>query len=213
LTEPFGKIVVRRLEGDSLVADISSSIVAGIFSLLAGLGGVVLKDYLDSRRRRRPKSAKLKKSHIPARVSVVPEVLPQQTQSAKLIAVTLLLGGWFLGNVGAKSRPIVNNLSDKFHWEALLALAILILGSMALAILYRLSSLKAKLIAYEAHVFCLWFGFTVSWLVTYDESNDVPMWSFLYVWIGWWLASGISGAVLLTVLNRWHQRRIDAAGV
>jgi hypothetical protein len=188
------------------MADISSSVVTGVFSLAAGLGGVLLKDYLESRRVRRSQPRKRGKVSA-ARANLGAPARPiLRSANLAMIASWLFLAGWFTGNVGAKARPLISELGN-IHWEALVALVSLILASFVLASGHLSGALFSRLIGYELKVLSLWAGFTVSWSLTCDGSHDLPLEGFVRLWVEWWVASAVFGAILLVTLDYRRKRR------
>ena len=104
-----------------------NTIISGVFSLAAALGSVWLKDYLE---RRRTEAADVS-------VDVTRPAKPERPATGRWSwyrPLVVFLGGFFVGVLSRWIRPMI---TGPVHYEALGALAVLVVVSLWLALDHR----------------------------------------------------------------------------
>lgn len=99
--------------------------------------------------------------------------------------------GLVLGVLARLARPYM--LEGSTHYDALLAIVLLVACSAAAVVRFWGYPLSAGQKAFQLALLALWTGFGVGWTIVHGE-----VWiDFVYVSAAWWFGCAVVGALLL----------------
>lgn len=185
------------------MADIATALVSGTFTVVASLGSVWLKDYLE-RRRQAPSPPKGPPgAGAPPRPSAPPAPL---RAGSRLRPLVVALSGFVVGAVSSFVRPM---FPGPAHPEAIASLVILGLIVLSL-IAYHAKVVPGRGVAlFELETLSLWAAFAFGWSVVHGS-----VWSdFVFSTLMLWLISAVAGLVLIPLVRRISRRSGSAMGM
>ena len=183
-------------------AQVISTIISGVFAIVAALGSILLKDFLDRRRARDSVSA------APGEVPTAPSKPRRAASPTKpgyrspwvvLIPVAAVVVGAILGIASRLIRPYAD--VGGTHYEMLGALALLIVSCLFLVISNRNDEGFLGHLLYQLENIALWSSFACGWSLIHGY-----FWEDLVgVTIVWWFSCSVFGSVVLA-LFQWRRR-------
>lgn len=173
--------------------DVLKTIVTGFFSLATALLSIWLKDALE--RKRIAKEA-------PERSGVWRETKARarapKIRSRSWVRLIVVLVAAFI--VGMGSRYIRSSFQGPVHWEFIISLTVLLIGSLYLALRNR-SAGSAWI--FQLELLALWLAFASGWTAVHGS-----VWSDLVVVIAlYWFGCAVVGALIVTVAKKSSQGR------
>ena len=157
-------------------SQILTTIITGAFSLVTGLASVWLKDHLERRRLSERDSKKPKEGRRSSRAFMV------------------LLAGLVLGSASRALRG-----RGPVHYEAIVALGILIVIALFLAINHRKSS--NGFWPFQLEIVSLWFAFAAGWSLVHGSIwGDIVSFT-----VAWWIGSALIGGIMVS----WKKRAAE----
>lgn len=195
------------------MADVSTTIISGVFTVAGSLASIWLKDYLERRKEARPATAPQPAPAAapgPASSPVgteVPETGPVPSQAPTLPPVAraasapgwrrpvlIALTGFLIGVVSSFVRPM---LSGPMHPEAIGSLMLLILIALFGVAHHAGSGPGRGVIVFELEMVSLWAAFVFGWSLVHGS-----LWSdFVAFGIVGWLGSAVGGLVLIPLVR------------
>lgn len=160
-----------------------------MFALVAALVNGFLNDYL----RRREERAGVAISTLTEQ-----KLYASTTRSTREVIwmrpLLIVCASWVLGNVSRALRPSLD--LGGIHYEALVALFLLIATSLALVIYHRSHSPVRGQGFYQLEVFALWAGHVSGWSMVHGSAWG----DLIVVNIAWWLGCAVVGGGLLGLM-------------
>ena len=197
------------INGYAMDAQVISTIISGVFAIVAALGSILLKDFLDRRRARDSASTAPAddphKSPEVATTSSKPRRADSPTKPRSRspwvvpIPVAAVLVGAILGIASRLIRPYAE--VGGIHYEMLGALALLIVSCLFLVINNRNGQGFLGHLLYQLENIALWSGFACGWSLIHGH-----FWEDLVgLIIVWWFSCSVFGSVVLA-LFQWRRR-------
>ena len=119
-----------------------------------------------------------------------------------IILALLFVAASVFGGITAQLR--VANAG--VHYEAIIALVMLVLVSLLLVIARKRASLTQQIGIYLIKTLCLWGGFAFGWIIVHESTPSMAPARFLFVLSGWWIVSVFIGTLLSAGLYMLYKR-------
>ena len=173
-----------------------TTIIAGMFSLVAALGSVFLKVHLD---RKKERSTVLQTSTSPEQ-NLHASVTHSTREVMWMRPLLIVSASWVLGNISRALRTVLN--IGGVHYEAVASMVLLVATALALVVHHRSHSPERGQGFYQLEVFALWAGFASGWSMVHGSAWG----DLINVSVAGWLGCAIVGGIILIVLKRSARR-------
>jgi hypothetical protein len=195
-------------------AQVISTIISGVFSIVSAFGAIILKDFLDRREAQdSPAVAPAENPYkSPTEIPATPgkplrsESRPKPSYRSPwvvVIPVVTVVVGATVGVVSRLLRPYAHVRGA--HYETLGALAVLTVSCLVLVVCNRKGQGLLGHVLYQLENFALWTGFACGWSLVHGY-----FWGDLIgVSIAWWFCCSVFGSVVLALVQ-WRRRSIVA---
>lgn len=169
--------------------EVLTTLISGICSIVSAFGSIYLRVVLKRRGQHQ--------SQPPKTIEQEPEAdKPSHLSSSYTRPLLIVAGAWVLGNISRALRPVM--YADGIHYEALLALLILVVVSCWLAFYHGRSRVPKRQLSYQLEVFALWAGYASGWSMIHGA-----VWSDLVaVSFAWWLGCAVVGGIVVHLVSK-----------